>query len=40
MKDKFDELRLIINKGKKYLDSIGYPYYSVVQKTGICVIRK
>ena len=35
MKDKFDELRLIINKGKKYLNSIGYPYDSIIQKTGI-----
>ena len=35
MKDKFDELRLIINKGKKYLNSLGYPYDSIIQKTGI-----
>ena len=35
MKDKFDELRLIINKGKKYLNSIGYSYDSIIQKTGI-----
>jgi hypothetical protein len=35
MKDKFDELRLIINKGKKYLNSLGYPYDYIIQKTGI-----
>ena len=35
MKDKLDELRLIINKGKKYLNSIGYNYDLIIQKIGI-----
>ena len=35
MKDKLDELRLIINKGKKYLNSINYNYDSIIQKIGI-----
>ena len=35
MKDKLDELRLIINKGKKYLNSINYPYDDILQKVGL-----
>ena len=35
MKDKLDELRLIVNKGKKYLNSINYNYDVIVQKIGI-----
>jgi len=35
MKEKIDELRLIINKGKKYLKSINYNYDAIVQKIGI-----
>ncbi len=35
MKDKLDELRLIINKGKKYLNSIGYNYDLIIQIIGI-----
>ena len=35
MKDKLDELRLIINKGKKYLNSINYSYDTIIQKIGI-----
>ncbi len=35
MKDKFDELRLIINKGEKYLNSIGYSYDSIILSVGI-----
>ena len=35
MKEKVDELRLIINKGKKYLNSINYPYDDILQKVGL-----
>jgi len=35
MKDKLDELMLIINKGKKYLNSIGYSYDTIIHKIGI-----
>ncbi len=35
MKNKYDELKLIINKGEKYLNSIGISYDSIIQKAGI-----
>ena len=35
MKDMLSELRLIINKGKKYLNSINYNYDTIIQKIGI-----